>query len=255
MTAAPAKADLYRISDLSKETGVSTATIKFYIREGLLHAPTLKTGRNMAYYDHTFVDRIRVIKELQQKRYLPLDVIKAILDKNSAVISQGEIDTLLSIEGTFYEQIHHAPDREPMTRTQVIDTYRADPQEIQFAVELGVLTPVIRNGTEYFEGDDILLVEQFRKLRDAGFDNEFMPHELSLPVYVGAINKLAKEELRLFTKAATGKVNDAKVAEMALAGVKLIESFLVLLRRKCLLNALQELRLESETESTGTGGE
>ncbi len=253
MAAVPTKENLYRMSDLSRETGVSTATIKFYIREGLLPAPTLKTGRNMAYYDRTFVDRIRVIKELQQKRFLPLDVIKAILDKNSDVISQGEIDTLLSIEGTFYEQIHYAPDREPMTRKQILDTYGGDPRELQFAVELGVLTPAIRDGVEYFEGDDILLIEAFRKAEDAGFNSDFMPHELTLPVYVDAMNKLAKEELRMFTKAATGKVDDARVAEMALAGVKLVESFLVLLRRKCLLKALQELRLESENESTGTG--
>ena len=43
------RAGLLRISDLSRETGVPVATIKFYRREGLLPEPTLKTGRNMAF--------------------------------------------------------------------------------------------------------------------------------------------------------------------------------------------------------------
>jgi DNA-binding transcriptional MerR regulator len=80
---------LYKISDLSRQTGVPTATIKFYLREGLLPPATVKTGRNMAYYDHSFVDRIRFIKELQKKRFLPLDVIKAVLNRDGGQVLPG----------------------------------------------------------------------------------------------------------------------------------------------------------------------
>ena len=242
---------LYKISDLSRETGVSIPTIKFYMREGLLPAPTVKTGRNMAYYDHTFIDRIRVIKELQQKRFLPLDVIRAILDRNSSVISQGEVETLMGIEGRFYEQIHHAPDRDPLTRKQVLERYCVDAKELQYSVELGVLTPVVRNGVEVFEGDDLLILEVLHSLQEHGFDEGFIPTDVALPLYVNAIDKLVTDELKLFTKAATGRIDEAKIAEMALAGVKLLEQFLVLLRRKRMLKAIQDLRHDNEKESVG----
>ncbi len=245
------KRNLLKISDLARDTGVSTATIKFYIREGLLPKPTLKTGRNMAYYGRGFVERIRVIKELQQKRFLPLDVIRAILDRDSSVISEREIDTLLSVEGTFYEAIHFAPGREPMTRKEAIEKYNLDLKELQFSIDQGMLTPVVRSGVETFEGDDLAMLEVFCKLKEAGFSSELIPIETTMPIYLEAMDKLAQAELKIFTRAVTGKVDDGEVAQMALEGVKLIEDFIVLLRRKRMLKAIQELRRNNE--STGTG--
>ena len=62
----------------SARPGVGRETIRFYIREGLLPEPE-RPGRNVAWYDESFVERIALIKELQQKRFLPLQVIKAIV--------------------------------------------------------------------------------------------------------------------------------------------------------------------------------
>lgn len=246
MRSKPSKDGLLRISDLARETGVTTATIKFYIREKLLPAPTLKTGRNMAYYDRSFVTRIRFIKELQQKRFLPLDVIRAVLDQNDAIISPREVDTLVGLEGTFYEAIHYAPGQIPMTVAQASARYGFDEQELEFAVGLGVLEPVDRAGTRYFEGDDILMLETMAELQRAGIDESLIPNEVSLPLYVGAIGQLAREELKMFSRAVTGKVEEDRLATMALAGVKLVERFIVLLRRRLLLRLIQELRQEKE---------
>lgn len=242
----PASNGLLRISDLSRETGVSTATIKFYIREKLLPAPTLKTGRNMAYYDPAFVTRIRFIKELQQKRFLPLDVIKAILDQNDSIISPREVDTLLGLEGTFYEAIHFTPGQLPITVEQAVERFSMSREDIDFAVSQGALELIERRGTMYFEGDDLLMLETMAELDSAGLRHDMFPQHVSLPIYVDALEKLAREELKMFTRAVTGKVEDGQVATMALAGVKLVERFLVLLRRKLILKLIQELRQEKE---------
>ena len=247
-----ARKGLYKISDLARETGVSAATIKFYMREGLLPAPTLKTGRNMAYYDRSFVDRIRIIKELQQKRFLPLDIIKAILDRDENVVSQGEINTLMGLEGNLYEEIHYSPGHKPISRQQAIARYQVTDENLDYCIELDVLTPVIRNGVEYFEGDDVLILETFRSLQEANLGSDVVPPHSSMPMYVRSIKMMAKEELKLFTRAVTGKFDPAEVAEMAQAGIKLVEQLIVLLRRKLLLQAIGELRDESEHEATGT---
>jgi DNA-binding transcriptional MerR regulator len=243
---------LYKISDLSRETGVSIGTIKFYMREGLLPAPTLKTGRNMAYYDRSFVDRIRVIKELRQKRFLPLEVIKAILERDREVISPHEIEVLLGLEGKFYEAIHVSPGHAPVKLAEVPERYGLSDEELRYCIDSGVLTPVLRSGEEVFEGDDILLLETFVAMGEAGFDRTLIPRELGVPLYVEALGSLAREELKVFSRAVTGKVDDAKLAEMAMAGVKIVEQFIVLLRRKLLLRAIQELREQTSKESTGT---
>ena len=65
--------------ELAEAAGVSAGTIKHYLREGLLPEP-IRTSRNMAYYPRKFVDRVKLIKQLQEERFLPLKVIKEILE-------------------------------------------------------------------------------------------------------------------------------------------------------------------------------
>ena len=86
----------------------------------------------------------------------------------------------------------------------------------------------------------------------AGFDDQLIPRELCLSLYVESIDRLAREELRLFSRAVTGTVDPERLPEMAMAGVRLVEQFIVLLRRKLLLRAIQDLRAEAEAEPTGT---
>jgi DNA-binding transcriptional MerR regulator len=63
-----------KISELSRHSGVSLPTIKFYIREGLL-PPGTRTGRNQAAYGASHVSRLTLIRSLRDAAGLPLDVI------------------------------------------------------------------------------------------------------------------------------------------------------------------------------------
>ena len=243
---------LRRISDLARETGVPVGTIKFYIREGLLPEPTVKTGRNMAYYDHSFVDRIRCIRELQQKRFLPLGVIRAILDGDTDVISPQEVATLLGLEGKFYEAVVHGPSAPPVPSSEVEVRYGLAPDDVSHCVDLGLLEPIDRGSGDQFEGDDVLLLECLAAMRDAGFHDDLIPLKSALPMYVRALDDLASQELRVFSRGVSGKVGEARLAELALAGVRMVEQLLVLVRRKRLLRALQGLREGQQRASTGT---
>ena len=132
--------------------------------------------------------------------------------------------------------------------------FELEEQGIRYAADLGILTPVVRDGREVFEGDDLLILECFADMQRAGFDENFVPAELAMPKYVKAIEAMAREELKMFTQAATANGKDApQVARMALDGLKLLERFIVLVRRKMMLRAIQELRIDAESESTGTG--
>lgn len=52
-----------RISELSRRSEVPVATVKFYLREGLLHDGVL-TSATQAQYDDSHVDRLRLIRAL-----------------------------------------------------------------------------------------------------------------------------------------------------------------------------------------------
>ncbi len=66
-----------RIDDLAHRAGVPTRTIRYYTQQGLLEPPELR-GR-VGFYDDTHLDRLRLIKELQEKRFLPLSVIRSVI--------------------------------------------------------------------------------------------------------------------------------------------------------------------------------
>ena len=76
-----ANGDLLRMRELAEASGVPAPTIKHYLREGLLPEP-VKTSRNMAYYPPEFIERIKLIKRLQEERFMPLKAIKNVLDED-----------------------------------------------------------------------------------------------------------------------------------------------------------------------------
>src|SRR3954470_20425085 len=83
MSAAKAKnenEEMLRMGELARASGVSAATIKHYLREGLLPEP-VRTSRNMAYYPADFVERIKLIKRLQEDRFMPLKLIKGVIEE------------------------------------------------------------------------------------------------------------------------------------------------------------------------------
>ena len=77
---APAR-ELLKMSELAERSGVSPGTIRYYLREGLLGdgADIVRTSRNMAYYPPDYVERIALIKRLQEERFMPLRVIRGAL--------------------------------------------------------------------------------------------------------------------------------------------------------------------------------
>jgi len=77
-----------RISELSRASGVPTATIKYYLREGLLHSGEL-TSATQAQYDDSHVARLRLIRALIGPARLSVTTARAVLDAIDA--PQGSV--------------------------------------------------------------------------------------------------------------------------------------------------------------------
>lgn len=75
------------VGELARATGVSTATINFYMNKGLLPRP-VKTGQTRALYDPSCVGLIRRIHDLKA-RGLPLAVIARVLDSDNPAVELG----------------------------------------------------------------------------------------------------------------------------------------------------------------------
>lgn len=83
-----------RISELSRQSGVSVPTIKFYLRERLL-PPGIPTGRNQADYGERHLRRIRLVRTLTEIGGLDLasvrDILAAIDDDQVTLVDAYQI--------------------------------------------------------------------------------------------------------------------------------------------------------------------
>lgn len=67
-----------RMAELAKRSGLSVATIKFYLREGLM--PTgRRSSVNQAEYDEAHLERLRMIRALAKVAGLPLASIREVV--------------------------------------------------------------------------------------------------------------------------------------------------------------------------------
>ncbi len=76
-----------RISDLSRRAGLPVATVKYYLREGLLH-PGTATAATQATYGDGHLRRLRLIRALTDIGGLSLRQVHAVID------AIGEADPL-----------------------------------------------------------------------------------------------------------------------------------------------------------------
>jgi len=84
----------YRIKELSDRSGFSRQTIRFYIAQGLLPEPT-KTSHNMGWYSERHLELLLLIQKLQHERFLPLKVIKSLLQgSDDYQFSDAQTDVL-----------------------------------------------------------------------------------------------------------------------------------------------------------------
>jgi DNA-binding transcriptional MerR regulator len=223
-----------KMQDLERATGVGRETIRFYIREGLLPEPE-RAGRNVAWYDESFVDRIALIKELQRKRYLPLHAIKALVEGESPP-SRAEVDALLSIDGTLYRGL--AP-----SEARVVDAARRTGlpvREIRRLASVEAIEIETRQGADWLAGDSLRFVESWAALRKAGYAERLGFSPENLRVYVQFVRWLAREELRMFARGVTGKVDAETTSAMAEQGIEIVNDLIAQLRRRTLLRYIAE---------------
>ena len=68
-----------RMAELSAESGVPVATIKYYLREGLL-PPGERTSPNQARYDREHVRRLKLVRALLDVGGLSIARVREVLD-------------------------------------------------------------------------------------------------------------------------------------------------------------------------------
>src|SRR5260221_5232539 len=135
-------------------SGAPAPTIKHYLREVFLPG-RVKTSRNMAYYPPEFVDRIKLIKRLQEERYMPLKAIKSVLDEDPE-----RAGALLELEDRILDRAL-AGERARTSAAEVRRRYGVPREVLDRLEELEGLTPT-RRGYSPSDGTLIGAISRFR---------------------------------------------------------------------------------------------
>lgn len=155
----------YRMKDLVSLSGVSKQTIHFYLREGIL-SPPVRTSKNMAYYDAATVDDIRFIKELQERRYLPLAVIKEIIKAKREGFDLADDDHLMLLEQLFDRAQNDVADSEYDEKDFLSQTGLSE-SELSQLIQTGLISHSQETGI-LFDGYDFIVAEGIKELIEMG---------------------------------------------------------------------------------------
>ena len=200
-----------KMSELAGASGVSAATIKHYLREGLLgdDGEIVRTSRNMAYYPPEFVERIRRIKRLQEERFLPLRLIKVLLEEGA-----------------------------PVPREELVERFGVPANVLDRLAEIGVLSP----GEAGHDPDDVKIVEAIARFRAGGYDEAIGFTVYDTLRYRDALQPLVEEEVRVLLERLSGDLDPDEAVEIVRSGREPLRDLVGAMHSKLLLAELRRRR-------------
>ena len=222
---------LLRMWELAEASGVPAATIKHYLREGLLPDP-VKTSRNMAYYPPEFVERIKLIKQLQEERFMPLRAIKSVLDEDPE-----RARALVDLEDRILERAL-AGERTRTRAAEVRERYGVPKEVLDRLEELEVLSPNSRG----YSPSDVKIIEAISRFRAGGYDEEIGFTVYDTLRYKSALEDLVRQEVEVLMDRLAGEMEPERVVEMIEAGAEPLQDLIAALHTKLLVSELERHR-------------
>lgn len=234
----PGEATL-KIGEIARRAGVSVPTVHFYLREGLLPPAPKKTSRNMAYYDESYVARIRLIRRLQDERRLPLRVIRALLTEAGEASDGDALLEVVEAEARALPSLELSSRGATLERAELVTRSGVDPVDLDELEELGLVAPKGAGKRARYGADDAGIVSAVARVRALGFSRELFP-TADLVLYQRAMSSLVGQEARLFARRV--RSTEHTLGERLDAVIFTLGELLVLLRRRLIHDLLDGLR-------------
>jgi DNA-binding transcriptional MerR regulator len=229
---------MLKMSELAERSGVSAGTIKHYLREGLLGGrdEVVRTSRNMAYYPEEFVERIHLIKRLQEERFMPLRLIRQVVTEDPERAAR-----LIEIEDRILDRAIAAGEGSRVSRARVREEYDVPPNVLERLEELGILTPGT-SGTAGYDPDDVKIIEAISRFRAGGYDEAIGFTVYDTLRYREALEPLVEDEVRVLLDRLAGEVEVERAVEIIASGVEPLRELIGAMHSKLLLAALRRQR-------------
>ncbi|HEY2438148.1 MAG TPA: MerR family transcriptional regulator [Solirubrobacteraceae bacterium] len=226
---------MLKMSELAERSGVSAGTIKHYLREGLLGNgdEVKRTSRNMAYYPPDFVERIQLIKRLQEERFMPLRVIRQVMGADPERAGR-----LIELEDRILERAVKAGESGRVSRARVGAAYDVPRNVLDRLEELGILTPNARG----YDADDVAIIEAISRFRAGGYEEAIGFTVYDTLRYRDALAPLVEEEVSVLLDRLAGQVEVERAVEIIASGTEPLRDLIGAMHSKLLLAALRSHR-------------
>ncbi|HEX8742199.1 MAG TPA: MerR family transcriptional regulator [Thermoleophilaceae bacterium] len=222
---------LLRMRELSARSGVSAGTIKHYLREGLLPEP-VRTSRNMAYYPPDFVERIRLIKQLQEERFMPLKAIKRVMDEDPE-----RTRALVELEDRVIERAA-AGEESRVSAAELRRRYEVPREVLDRLAELEIVSPTARG----YSPTDVKIVEAIARFRAGGYDERIGFTVYDTLRYRRALEELVEEEVEVLMGRLAGEMDTDRALRLIDDGREPLNDLIAALHSKLLLAELKRRR-------------
>jgi DNA-binding transcriptional MerR regulator len=199
-----------RLAELSERSGVSTATIKYYLREGLL-APGRQINTTTAEYDEGHLRRLKLIRAMIQVGRVPVATVREVLGH----VDDESLPRAMRL-GAAVWAMPQVP--EPAADDEFVQGARVAMEELlrtlgwSNAQAMTTISPSFRS-----------LVVATAALRRLGYDWD---PETLVP-YARLMHQVAELDMEFMES----HVSEAEKAEVAVLGVVLVEPMLQALHR------------------------
>lgn len=230
MSRAATDEQLLKMSELVEASGVPAPTIKHYLREGLLPDP-VKTSRNMAWYRPETVERIGLIKRLQEERFMPLKAIRALLEEEPE-----QAAAMLEVEDRILERAL-AGERKRTSATEVAK-YGVPKKALDRLAEIGILTPNSRG----YSPSDVEIIEAMSRFRAGGYDEQIGFTVYDTLRYKRALETLVKEEVDVLMERLEGELPPERAVELIEAGAEPLKDLIAALHTKLMVEEVARRR-------------
>ncbi len=233
--------DLLRMRELAEAAGVSAATIKHYLREGLLPEP-IKTAPNMAYYPSEFVERVKLIKQLQEERFLPLKVIKEVMERGEEADAPERLRALIELEDRVLERVTSGrPDG--MTAKQASTAFKVPIEVLDRLEQIDLVSPIVsRNAAKRYGLEDVQIIEAIGRMRASGYSEQLGFTVYDTLIYKRHLEALVHEEVGVMMERLAGEMETDEAADLLEKAIDPIRELVAAMRAKFLIAELQTRR-------------
>jgi len=202
-------------------------------------------------YTEEHLNEIRLIKELQAKRFLPLSVIKEVMKGGKGNLTVDEIKTLSEIEGKLYQNMRKSFSVRKITAKQLSRQTGLSLKDLTAMESIGLIHPIRKGKRKYYGEDEIRLAECYTKAKKAGFTKKLGFDIALIKVHKEMIDRLVEEEAKILTSRVSGKIMPDTIAMMIEEAIPILNTIMAIIHKKSILDTTRRYSQEFMSRKEG----